>query len=52
MASTNSNDNNTITARESPGGPPPGLGTLGKLRWGAKNPPADPTVSFEGRRCW
>ncbi|KAK3306392.1 short-chain dehydrogenase/reductase [Chaetomium strumarium] len=45
----NNNNNNTITARETPGGPPPGLGTLGKLRWGAKHPPADPTVSFAGK---
>ncbi|KXX74313.1 Retinol dehydrogenase 11 [Madurella mycetomatis] len=42
-------NSNVITAHESPGGPPPGLSLLGKLRWGVKNPPADPTVSFAGK---
>ncbi|KAL2137661.1 hypothetical protein VTI28DRAFT_8619 [Corynascus sepedonium] len=44
----NSNLDNVITAHEQPGGPPPGLGLLGKLRWGVKNPPTDPIVSFQG----
>ncbi|KAI3342301.1 short-chain dehydrogenase/reductase [Ustulina deusta] len=44
---------NTITATESrPGGPPADLNTKSqntKLRWGTKNPPADPRVSFAGK---
>ena len=39
----------TITARESPGGPPPGLKGISKLRWSVKNPPAEPNVTFEGK---
>ncbi|GME48510.1 hypothetical protein G7Y79_00039g076240 [Neofusicoccum parvum] len=43
-------DSSFITARESPGGPPPGVdGKLSKLWWAARNPPIDPTVSFEGK---
>ncbi|KAI1739060.1 short-chain dehydrogenase/reductase [Xylaria scruposa] len=44
---------NTITATETrPGGPPADLNTKPqntKLRWGTKNPPADPKVSFAGK---
>ncbi|KAK3382364.1 hypothetical protein B0T24DRAFT_10220 [Lasiosphaeria ovina] len=40
---------NIITARESPGGPPPGASDLAVMRWGAKHPPADPAVSFAGQ---
>ncbi|KAK0619667.1 hypothetical protein B0T14DRAFT_603418 [Immersiella caudata] len=44
---------NIITAYSTPqpGQPvrPPGLGALGKMRWGLKHPPADPTVSFAGK---
>ncbi|KAK5633756.1 hypothetical protein RRF57_009470 [Xylaria bambusicola] len=44
---------NTITAAETrPGGPPADLNTKSqntKLRWGTKNPPADPQVSFAGK---
>lgn len=46
---TNSNLNIVITAQEQPGGPSPGLRLLEKLRWGVKNPPTDPTVSFQGQ---
>ena len=42
-------DPNVITAYEQPGGPPPELGLLGKLRWGVKHPPADPAVSFASK---
>ncbi|KAK3943683.1 hypothetical protein QBC46DRAFT_28136 [Diplogelasinospora grovesii] len=42
-------DLNLITAHEQPGGPPLGLELMGKLRWGVKHPPADPTVSFAGK---
>lgn len=42
-------DPNVITARTSPGGPPPGLSQLSRQRWSAKNPPSDPTVSFAGK---
>ncbi|KAI8630445.1 short-chain dehydrogenase/reductase [Xylariaceae sp. FL1651] len=44
---------NTIIATETrPGGPPADLSTKPqntKLRWGTKNPPADPKVSFAGK---
>jgi NAD(P)-dependent dehydrogenase (short-subunit alcohol dehydrogenase family) len=44
---------NTITGHETPqpGQPvrPPGLSALGKMRWGVKHPPSDPTVSFAGK---
>ncbi|KAI0537159.1 short-chain dehydrogenase/reductase [Xylaria digitata] len=44
---------NTITATETrPGGPPADLNTKPqntKLRWGTKNPPADPKVPFAGK---
>ncbi|KAI1425925.1 short-chain dehydrogenase/reductase [Xylaria sp. FL1777] len=44
---------NTITATETrPGGPPADLNTKPpntKIRWGTKNPPADPKVSFAGK---
>ncbi|KAK3394198.1 hypothetical protein B0H63DRAFT_444378 [Podospora didyma] len=42
-------DLNLITAREAPGGPPPGLGDLSRMRWSAKHPPIDPKVSFAGK---
>lgn len=46
-------DPNTITAYETPkpGQPvrPPGLSLIGKCRWGARHPPADPSVSFAGK---
>lgn len=39
-----------IPARESPGGPPPGVdGTMAKLWWAARNPPQDPQVSFAAK---
>ncbi|KAI0398683.1 short-chain dehydrogenase/reductase [Xylaria palmicola] len=44
---------NIITATETwPGGPPADLNTKSqsaKVRWGTKNPPADPKVSFAGK---
>ncbi|KAK0652706.1 hypothetical protein B0T16DRAFT_443867 [Cercophora newfieldiana] len=44
---------NTITAYDTPqpGQPvrPPGLGMIGKMRWGVKHPPADPAISFAGK---
>ncbi|KAI1748129.1 short-chain dehydrogenase/reductase [Xylaria castorea] len=44
---------NTITATETrPGGPPVDLNVKSqntKVRWGTKNPPADPKVSFAGK---
>ncbi|KAI0855304.1 short-chain dehydrogenase/reductase [Xylaria cubensis] len=44
---------NTITATETrPGGPPADLNIQSqsiKTRWGTKNPPADPKVSFTGK---
>ncbi|KAI0444125.1 short-chain dehydrogenase/reductase [Xylaria telfairii] len=44
---------NTITAHESrEGGPPAGFSSRSqssKLRWGVKNPPSDPQVSFAGK---
>lgn len=42
-------DPNVITAHQSPGGPPPGLGQLSRQRWSATHPPKDPTVSFTGK---
>nr|QJY30860.1 dehydrogenase [Discosia rubi] len=42
-------DPNTITAYESPGGPPPGLSLYPKLRWSKSHPPIDPKVSFAGK---
>lgn len=38
-----------ITAREAPGGPPPGLGMLGGLWWSRRHPPRDFQVSFAGK---
>jgi len=50
---TMSTDPNIITAYETPrpGQPvrPANAGTLGKIRWGVKHLPADPTVSFAGK---
>ncbi|KAK4450199.1 hypothetical protein QBC34DRAFT_349516 [Podospora aff. communis PSN243] len=44
---------NTISAHETPqpGQPvrPEGLSALGKMRWGVKHPPSDPTISFAGK---
>lgn len=42
-------DPNIITARESSGGPPLGLGKYGTLRWAVKHPPEDPAISFRGK---
>jgi NAD(P)-dependent dehydrogenase (short-subunit alcohol dehydrogenase family) len=42
-------DPDTIEARESPGGPPPGLGAFAKRRWSKSHPPSDPAVSFAGK---
>lgn len=42
-------DPNIIVAHEHSGGPPLGLSQYSVLRWGVKNPPADPKVSFEGK---
>ncbi|KAG6353644.1 hypothetical protein INS49_005352 [Diaporthe citri] len=39
----------TIEARESPGGPPPGVGAFAKRRWSKAHPPSDPAVSFAGK---
>lgn len=38
-----------ITAREAPGGPPPGLSMLGGLWWSRKHPPRNFQVSFAGK---
>ncbi|TID02535.1 Short chain dehydrogenase yanD [Colletotrichum higginsianum] len=42
-------DPNLITARESPGGPPPGVSLPFRLRWSKTHPPEDPAVSFAGK---
>lgn len=42
-------DSNIITAREAPGGPPPGLSTIGEMWWSRKHPPKDYQVSFAGK---
>lgn len=39
----------SITAQESPGGPPTGLGELAALRWSRNNPPRDFQISFAGK---
>lgn len=38
-----------ITACETPGGPPPGLSTIGEMWWSRKHPPKDYQVSFAGK---
>lgn len=42
-------DSIVIIGRETPGGPPPGLGEMASMRWSHNNPPKDFQISFAGK---